>query len=52
MKPERKLMLAAAVLIAAACALGSRPAAGLDDQGNRIMTKDFILKQSALHTRS
>jgi hypothetical protein len=52
MKPERKLLLAAAVLIAAACALGSRPAAGLDDQGDRIMTKDSILKQSALHPRS
>jgi hypothetical protein len=52
MKPERKLMLAAAVLIAAACALGSRPAAGVDDQGEPIMKKDFIFKQSALHTRS
>ena len=52
MKPERKLMLAAAVLIAAVCALGSRPAAGLDDQGELIMKKDSILKQSALHTRS
>ena len=52
MKPERKLMLAVAVLIAAACALGPRPAAGLDDQGDLIMKKDSFLKQSALQTRS
>jgi hypothetical protein len=52
MKPERKLMLAAAVLIAAACALGSRPASGLDEQGDRLMQKDSIFKQSPLRTRS
>jgi hypothetical protein len=51
-KPDRKLMLAAAVLIAAACALGSRPASGLDEQGDRIMQKDSVFKHSPLHTRS
>jgi hypothetical protein len=30
MKPERKVLLAAALLAAAACAFGMRPAIGLD----------------------
>ncbi|HEV7478120.1 MAG TPA: hypothetical protein VGO02_10335 [Burkholderiales bacterium] len=51
MRPERKLLLGAAVLIAAACSLGWRPASGLDQQGERIM-QPSVLKQSALHTRS
>jgi hypothetical protein len=52
MKPERKLLLAAAVLIAAACSLGSRPAAGLDNQGDRSMEFESVVKQSVLRTRS
>ena len=51
MKPDRKLLLAAAVLIAAACSLGSRPAAGLDNQGDSMEYKS-VVKQSALHPRS
>jgi hypothetical protein len=50
MKPERKLLLAAAAQIAAACSLGWRPAAGLDNQGERMEHKS-VVKQSALHTR-
>jgi hypothetical protein len=30
MKPDRKLLLAAALLAAAACAFGTRPAIGVD----------------------
>jgi hypothetical protein len=52
MKPDRKLMLAAVALIAAACSLGWRPAAGLDNQGDRIMENNSVVKQSALRTRS
>jgi hypothetical protein len=58
MKPDRKLLLAAAALIAAACSLGSRPAIGLDDsidnQGERTMqsSQHSVFKPSALRTRS
>jgi hypothetical protein len=54
MKPDRKLLLAAAALIAAACSLGSRPAIGLDERGERNMepSQQSVVKQSALRTRS
>jgi hypothetical protein len=53
-KPDRKfkLILATAALIAAAASAGSRPAIGLDDQGERSMQEPSILKQSPLRTRS
>ena len=45
MKPDRKLLLAAAALAAAACALSMRPASGVDSE-----PRHTIYKQPALRS--
>lgn len=44
MRPERKFLLAAAALIAAACAFGMRPAIGLDGSQHTITYKQPALR--------